>query len=131
LPVRTNELIESMDAWNEKYSLSEKSDMDNTYTGVINLYGNGYTLNMHSLTFPSGEGTQTAQGVTNIYPTAKDVFQGAVDFVAICVIIEIITNKIYKNVSISLFFALTPIFFLAILHERLLVFYTLRVTIQD
>ena len=42
LPVRTNELIESMDAWNEKYSLSEKSDMDNTYTGVINLYGNGY-----------------------------------------------------------------------------------------
>ncbi len=42
LPVRTNELIESMDVWNEKYSLSEKSDIDNTYTGVINLYGNGY-----------------------------------------------------------------------------------------
>ena len=42
LQVRTNELIESMDVWNEKYSLSEKSDIDNTYTGVINLYGNGY-----------------------------------------------------------------------------------------
>lgn len=42
LPVRTNELIESMDVWNEKYALSEKSDIDNTYTGVINLYGNGY-----------------------------------------------------------------------------------------
>lgn len=42
LSVRTNELIESMDVWNEKYALSEKSDIDNTYTGVINLYGNGY-----------------------------------------------------------------------------------------
>lgn len=42
LSVRTNELIESMDVWNEKYSLSEKSDIDNTYIGVINLYGNGY-----------------------------------------------------------------------------------------
>jgi len=31
-----------MDVWNEKYALSEKSDIDNTYTGVINLYGNGY-----------------------------------------------------------------------------------------
>lgn len=47
------------------------------------LYGNGFTINMHSLTFPNGEGTQTSEGVTNIYPIARDPFQGALDFVAI------------------------------------------------
>ena len=72
-----------LDYINETYKLKISTDVKVGIEVKQDLYGNGYTLNMHSLTFPSGEGTQTAQGVTNIYPTAKDVFQGAVDFVAI------------------------------------------------
>ena len=72
-----------LDYINETYNLNISTDVKVGIEVKQNLYGNGYTLNMHSLTFPSGEGTQTSQGVTNIYPTAKDPFQGAVDFVAI------------------------------------------------
>ena len=68
---------------NETYNLSIPTTVKVGIELKQDLYGNGYTLNMHSLTFPSGEGTQTSQGVTNIYPTARDPFQGALDFVAI------------------------------------------------
>lgn len=68
---------------NEKYGLNISKDVKIGVQVQQDLYGNGFTINMHSLTFPSGEGTQTSQGITNIYPNATDAFQGAVDFVAI------------------------------------------------
>ena len=72
-----------LDYINETYGTNISTDVKVGIELKQNLYGNGYTINMHSLTYPNGEGTQTSTGVTNIYPIARDPFQGPVDFVAI------------------------------------------------
>lgn len=47
------------------------------------IYGNGFIINMHELTYPSGTGTITSDGVTNIKPIASDAFKGPLDYFAI------------------------------------------------
>lgn len=46
------------------------------------FYGNGYTINMHNLTFPSGKITSTIDGVEYTIPTLspKDLYRGPLPF---------------------------------------------------
>ena len=81
--IKTTYDTKYLDYINQTYKLNISTDIKVGIEVKQDLYGNGYTINMHSLTYPSGEGTQTSAGETNIYPIARDPFQGAIDFVAI------------------------------------------------
>jgi len=43
IELRDDELINSMDKWNDYYASSLKYTDAKTYQGVLSLYGNGYT----------------------------------------------------------------------------------------
>lgn len=76
-----------IDQWNEyvKSKGSKNTISDQVIAGLRvqkDFYGNGYTLNLHNLTFPTGKITETIDGEDYIIATLspRDIFRGPLPF---------------------------------------------------
>ena len=80
---------EFIDKWNENASKHNVATISNkVYSGLRiqkDFYGNGYTINMHNLTFPTGSSKMKIGGETVLVPTLepKDLFRGPLPFYAL------------------------------------------------
>lgn len=68
---------------NKTYNAKQSTKIKVGIYAQKDIYGNGFSINMHSLTYPNGTGTITTQGETNIKPIASDPFKGPLDLFAI------------------------------------------------
>ena len=79
-----NEFIQKWNQNAEALSIKEPKINDTVYAGLRiqkNIYGNGYTINMHNLTYPTGISVVDGLEVPTLLPS--DLYRGALPFYAL------------------------------------------------